>query len=770
MSEMARRGMSDKARRTASGIARRGFLISAGVLGGGLLVGAGATAYGLRRIDGYKLPVDGGRASFGAWLRMASDGVFEVMVPHQEMGQGIHTLAMLLAAEELRVPLTAMRAVAAPDAAIFANPVMLLDGLPMDPHSGGLLRGTTLWTLDKLLRLLGVQGTGGSSSTRNIETAIRQCAIVALDMLRRAAAEEFGVNVDQITAQNGILSASNGRAARYGDLAAAAGKLSPNAVDVPALVPGRLVGRPAARADAKPKTIGAARFGIDTRLDGQLYAAIRHAPRLGGRPQTAQLGTAVAGVRHIVTGTDYVAVIATSFAAALAGLDGAQIVWDDRAASRVSTSDVIAGYRGALDQGAGYKQRWVIEHDGDPADGIGRKISGRYYAPFLAHTTMEPINATALVTSAGVTVWAGHQSLSLAKFIAARAAGVEPDAVEVHTPYLGGGFGRRADLHYIRKAVEIASIVRGVPVQTIWTRPEDLRDDVYRPAAMADVSATLGEDGMPTSLSYRIAVPSVTDQFTARAMPAAKGGLLADRSVVDGAVFSFYELPNRRIEHFAVDLGIPVGFWRSVGHSLGGFFFETFIDELAVAAGVAPMVFRARLLSAAPGVAADRAEALLQRLATWDIANRLPAVPHGTLIGRGVALSECFHSFVAQIAEVEVTGSDIRVRRVHAVVDCGCAIDPNNTVAQIRSGINYGLSAALFGRIDFDNGAVVQSNFHDYPALTLDTAPEISVEIVNSNAPIGGVGEIGTPGIAPAVGNAIFAATGKRLRSLPFAL
>ncbi len=751
-------------------LARRAFLISASVLGGGLLVGAGATAIGLQRIAAFEVPLDGGRAGFGAWLRVAADGVFEVMVPHQEMGQGIHTLAMMVAAEVLHLPLSAVRAVAAPDAAFFANPVMLLDGLPMDFHDDGLLHGATVWTLDKLLRLLGLQGTGGSSSTRNIEPAIRRCAAVALDMLRRAAAAEFGVDEAQVSAQNGVMTASNGRAARYGELAAAAGLLRPRNVDLPPLTAGRLIGRAVTRPDARPKATGVARFGIDTRLDGQLYAAIRHAPRLGGRPQTARLGPTVLGVRQIVSGADYVAVIATTFAAALAGLDGAEIVWDDRAASNLSTGDVEAAYRAALDQGPTYARRWVIEQAGASARVGGRAVTARYKAPFLAHTTMEPINATALVERAQVTVWAGHQSLSLAKLIAARAAGVAPEAVEVRTPYLGGGFGRRADLHYIRKAVEIAMAVRGTPVQTIWTRAEDLRDDVYRPAAMADVSATLGDDGMPTSLTYRIAVPSVTDQFTARAMPAAKGGLLADRSAVDGAVFSPYQLANRSIEHFSVDLGIPVGFWRSVGHSLGGFFFETFIDELAYAAGVAPLVFRARLLAAAPSATSDRAEVLLQRLASWDMANRLPIVAAGSVIGRGVALSECFHSLVAQIAEVEVTGSAIRVRRVHAVVDCGCAIDPANTIAQVRGGIHYGLSAALYGRIDFENGAIVQSNFHDYRALTLADAPEISVELVNSNAPIGGVGEIGTPGIAPAVGNAIFAATGQRRRSLPFTL
>ena len=256
-----------------------------------------------------------------------------------------------------------------------------------------------------------------------------------------------------------------------------------------------------------------------------------------------------------------------------------------------------------------------------------------------------------------------------------------------------------------------------------------------------------------------------------RIFPAAKGGLLADRSTVDGAVFPFYGLPHRSIENFAVDLGIPVGFWRSVGYSLNNFFFETFIDELAAAAGVKPIDYRARLLAAAKGTeASKRTGAILTRLARFDVDNPLGTGTTGTRAGRGVALSECFHSFVGQLADVEITGNQVRVKRVLAVVDCGMAIDPPNVAAQVRSAINFGLSAALYGKVDIDKGKIVQENFDTYPVLTLDDAPEIVVEIANSGSHIGGVGEIGTPGIAPAVGNAIFAATGKRLRSLPFSL
>jgi isoquinoline 1-oxidoreductase beta subunit len=752
-------------------IARRTFLIAAGVVGGGLLVGAGTVIARLSSIDGYKLPADDGEASLGAWLKFARDGKIEVAVPHQEMGQGIYALAVLLAAEVLRLPIEAVRAVPAPVHARFANPVVLLDGLPFDGHNDGLFQGASVWTFDKILRALGISATGGSTSTRNIAEPIRACAASALDMLMRAAAEKFGVAASQLKIADGHISIPDGKSATYAELADAAAKLPPKTIALPLLSAGTYVGKGIARADAAAKTNGSARYGIDTREPGQLYAAIRHSPRLGGVLQKATLREGLPGVRGLVEGKDYVAVVASSYSKAVAGLEQADVVWNDAKALSVSTKDVFAAYRAALDKGASYQPRWVLDKAGDAASSTGRTVAATYDAPFLAHATMEPMNATAVVTDKGVKVWAGHQSGYLAQLRAAGVAGVSADAVEIVTPYLGGGFGRRADLDYIAKAVEIARKFNGTPVQTIWSRAEDMRDDFYRPAAMADVSATLDANGLPSSLLYRIAVPSVNDQFVKRALPAAMGGVLPDRSTVDGAIFSFYGLRNRSIENFTVDLGIPVGFWRSVGHSLNNFFFETFIDELSVEAGSKPIDYRAQLLKAANGTeAAKRASAVLTRLSRFDAATQLRPGKPGAKAGRGVALSECFHSFIGQLADVEVDGRDIRVKRVLAVVDCGLAIDPPNVAAQIRSAIIYGLSAALYGKVDFDNGRVVPENFDTYPVLTLDDAPEIVVEIANSGADIGGIGEIGTPGIAPAVGNAIFAATGRRLRSLPFDL
>jgi len=755
----------------AGRIARRSFLVGAAVVGGGLVVGIGAMFARLHGIDGYKLPAGEGEASLGAWLKFARDGMVEVAVPHQEMGQGIYALAVLLAAEGLRLPVEAIRAVQAPVDPYFANPTMLLDGLPFDEHTGGAAQSMASWTVDKVVRAVGISATGGSTSTRHIVKPIRACAASALDMLTRAAAERFGVAVGDLGIADGRISGSNGKSASYAELADAAARLAPRTIALPPLAAARYVGKGIARPDVRAKTDGTATYGIDARQSGQLYAAIRHSPRLGGLLHQATLPEGLSGVRGLIEGADYFAVVATGYAKAAAALGRVEAVWDDSKALSISTKDVFAAYRAALDQGTGFKPRWVIDSPGDAAAATGRKFERTYQAPFLAHAAMEPINATALVSDSGVKIWAGHQSGYLVKLLAGRAANIASDAVEIETPYLGGAFGRRADLGYIVKAVEIARKFRGTPVQTIWSRAEDIRDDVYRPAAMADVSATLDSAGLPTGLTYRVAVPAVTDQFVSRIFPAAKGGLLADRTTVDGVVFPFYGLPHRSIENFTVDLGVPVGFWRSVGYSLNNFFFETFIDELAVAVGVKPIAYRARLLAAANGTeASKRAGALLTRLARFDAENPLGTGEAGARTGRGVALSECFHSFVGQLSDVEITGAQIRVKRVFAVVDCGMAIDPPNVERQIRSAIVYGLSAALFGKIDIENGRVMAENFDTYPVLTLDDAPEITVEIADSGAALGGVGEIGTPGIAPAVGNAIFAATGQRLRTLPFSL
>lgn len=751
----------------AGRIARRSFLVAAGVIGGGLLVGAGAVAVRLHRIDAFRLPAGAGETSFGAWLKLGTDGRVEVAVPHQDMGQGIYALATLIVASELGLAPEKVRPIPAPINARFANPVMLMDGLPLE--GDGVLTRAASWTFEKILRAVGVQATGGSTSTRNIAEPLRAAAAAMRDMLARAAAARFAAPVERIRFVDGVALAPDGKRATFAELADAAAKLPPREIPLGPLAPDGLIGKGAPRGDVPAKARGQAAYAIDVREKGQLYAAIRHAPRLGARLKSARSPVATPGVRGLVEGADYVAVVAESTAVALAEIDNLQLAWDEKPALAISTRDVFAAYRAALDQGAGYRGRWVVESRGDLRNAAGAQVAATYSAPFLAHVTMEPINATALVTDIGAKVWAGTQSPQLAQMIAARAAGVDADSVEIVTPFLGGGFGRRVDVGFVGKAVEIAKKFKGVPVQTIWSRAQDMRDDVYRPAALADLSATLDANGLPATLAYRVAAPSIVDQFVARLMPRATGGLMADRTALDGALRSFYGVPNVSLEHFAVDAVVPVGFWRSVGFSLNCFFLESFVDELAHAAKAKPLDYRTRLLAVSDNTrAARRAWRVLELMARFDAAEPLAPPREGGRVGRGFALTEPFHSFVGMVADVEVVGADIRVRRVHAVVDCGLAIDPPNVIAQVRGGINFGLSAALFGEIEFENGAIRQRNFDSYPLVTLANAPRISVDIASSGADIGGVGEIGAPAIAPAVANAIFAATGERLRSMPF--
>ena len=754
--------------------ARRAFLVGAGVAGGGLLVGAGAIAARLRAIDDYVPPARPDGENFGAWLSVMRDGTVEVVVPHQDMGQGIYALAVLLAADGLKLPPEQVRAVAAPIAPRYANPVMLLDGLPLDPEDDGPVRGATLWTFDKILRAIGVQGTGGSTSTRNIAAPIRTAAATTLDLLTRAAVDLWKVPAGTLKIESGRIFAGDGRSASYGELARAAAKLNPRDIALPSwgVTNALYIGKGIPRPDVPPKTMGRAAYGIDQRQPGQLYAAIRHAPRLGGKLASATLPDGLPGVRGLVQGPDWIAVVAESFAPALAALDRVEAKWDESAGLTLYTADVFAAYRVALDKGKAHKPRWIVDSAGSPgkSPADATVVAATYQAPFLAHLAMEPINATALVTTTSCDVWAGHQSPSLVQTLAARAADLPDDKITVHTPWLGGGFGRRADLGYITKAVEIAKHFKGTPVQTIWTRAEDIRDDVFRPAAMADISAALDSGGLPATFNYRIAVPSITDQYVGRLFPLAKGGLLADKTTVDGAVYPLYALPNRSIENVAVDLGVPVGFWRSVGYSINCFFVESFVDEMALAAGLRPLDFRARLLGLAQSENAKRAAKLLTRLARWDAATPLAEGNGNRKTGRGFAVTEAFHSLLGHAADVEIDGTDIRVTHVFVVVDCGVAVDPPNVVAQVRGAVHFGLSAALFGNVEIANGEIVPKNFDTAPVLTLANAPPVEVEIVNSGAALGGVGEIGTPGIAPAVGNAIFAATGQRLRTLPFAL
>ena len=757
---------------------RRVFLIGASVVGGGLAVGAGFIANKLSNDRAFKLPAADGAYSFGAWLTIDKNGKVTVAVPNQEMGQGIMTTIPMLVAEELDADPAQVSAVQAPVAAIYANPTMMLDGLPLRPDDHGMVANSVRWTLDKLLRALGVQATGGSTSTRNAWVSAREAGAAARLQLLTVAAARWNVAVTTLTVERGIVRDGKGKSASFAELVTDAAKLPLQAA--PALKDAskfELIGTGMARTDVPAKTDGSAQFGIDVRLPGMKYAAIKHAPQFGGSVATAELSAKPSGVLALVNGGHFVAVIADNYWLAKTTLDGAKIQWQPGPNANVSSASIFASYGAALDGKSEHALVREYETRGDgavPLASASKRIKAEYRVPFQAHATMEPLNCTVQIKDGACEVWVGNQAPTLVKWLAAGKAGVPSDKTTVHTPYLGGGFGRRAEADFIREAVEITKSANGAPVKTIWSREEDMQHDVYRPAVLSRFEAGLNDKGELVAWKNEIAGPSVMRQFTARIDPMYAGNM-PDKTNAEGATFLPYDLPNLLVKHAQVEIPVPVGFWRSVGHSFNAFFVECFVDECAAAAGANPLQFRRQLLAGPRSGARAGDDAMAKRiLKVLDVLAEssgwaTPMKPvAGKRVGRGIAIAESFHSIVAQVAEVEVAASgEIRCTRVVAVVDCGTVVDPVIAKAQVASAVHFGLSAALYGSIDIEGGRVKQGNFSDFPVVTFATAPRVDVSFVNSGAALGGIGEVGTPPIAPAVANAVFAATGKRIRHLP---
>ncbi len=751
---------------------RRLVLIGAAVIGGGLAVGVGWVERRLGQVRAYRLPESDGERAFGAWLTIDRQGIVHVAVPHQEMGQGVFGTIPMIVAEELDCDPANVRARPAPLAAVYANPVVVIDGLPLPVDGRGPIARTTRWTADHLLRAAGIQITGGSTSMRNVFVPARQAGASARAMLVAAAASRLGVPASALSVDAGrIRHVDSGRVVGFGELVDAAAAIEPPEAPMKSSKDFRLLGKPQPRPDVPSKVDGRAQFAIDLRLDDMLHAAIQHGPSIGATLVKAELAPPLPGVVALVTDEAFVAVIAESHWQAKMALAQVRAEWDERAGASISTEAVFRAFAQAIDRGDGYE----FESDGDADRLLARddaRLAAEYRVPFLAHATMEPMNCTVRLSSGGCEVWVGNQLPTIVRWAAAKAAGIDVDRVQVHTPMLGGGFGRRLEVDTVREAVRIArKAPAGRAVQTIWSREEDIRCDVFRPAVLARMAASVDAEGRIRAWRHSMAGPSVSRQYLGRLHPGAVTDL-PDRTCAEGAIDLPYEFGARRIVHARVDAGVPVGYWRSVGHSYNAFFVESFIDECAARAKQDPYRFRRRLL-------ADRRESPLARrclavldavagAANWGVAL---APRGGVRTGRGLALAVSFRSIVAQIAEVEVSAKGrIRVTRVTAAVDCGFAIDPAIVRAQVSGAILFGLTAALHGRIDIEAGRVRQSNFHDYPLIGLAEAPSIQVEIVPSEGELGGIGEVGTPGVAPAVANAVFAATGTRLRELPLKL
>ncbi len=744
---------------------RRSFLITAGVLGGGgLLVG-----YGLqppkdrKRIGtGQEWPVKDGAVALNGWVQIHTNGEVHIAIPRAEMGQGVHTSLAMLLADELDADWARVRPVSAPVAPIYANAALLLNVVPvgMDDESrtARFVRGAA----QALGYGLGLQVTGGSSSVRDAWGPMRLAGAAARNLLLQAAAARWSAPLAELRTEAGVVRWGT-QSLAFADLATAAALLKP-ADELTLKTPEqwRFIGQSVPRVDLPAKVNGSAGFGIDVQLPGLLHAAIRQTPVVGG--ELTQWDTAALRQRRGVVDAFSLnqraaVVVADRWWRAEAALKAHPPSFWDGPKAGMNTADMRATLQRALDQRSGTPFRNVGDAPAVLAE-APKVLKAEYEVPFLSHAQLEPLNCTAQVKDGQVTVWCPTQVASLARWKAAQVAGVSMDAVTLHVPYLGGGFGRRLETDVIEQAVAIALRTQGRPVKLLWSREEDFTHGVYRPMGISRFEAALGPEGLPLAWFNQVAGPSLGFDTTDRLLPGMAADV-PDKNHIEGAFDLPYAIPNLQVRQLRVPLGLPVGSWRSVGHSLNAFFTECFLDELAHAASQDPLRYREALLKDAP-----RHLAVL-RLAAEKAGWGTP-LPAGR--ARGIALHESFGSICAQVAEVSVEGGRPRVHRVVCALDCGTVVHPNTVAAQMEGSIVFGLTAALYGEITVEDGAVQQRNYPQQPLLTLAESPQIDVHTVPSTRPPGGVGEPGTPPIAPALCNALFALTGQRVRRLPVRL
>lgn len=659
-----------------------------------------------------------------AFVKVGTDGSVTVVCGYSEMGQGVLTAVPQLVAEELDVEWSKVRVEQAPAGEAYFNPAF------------------------------GIQGTGGSTTVRASYMPLREAGARARAMLVAAAAQQWGVSPEECRTEAGYVHRDGSRSRlSYGALAEAAALLPvPETVTLKDPKDFRIIGKAAPRLDVPDKVTGKSGFGIDVQVPGLLVGVVARSPVFGGKPvrwdEAAAL--AVPGVRHVVSIGSGVAVIGDGYWAARQGRDALAVEWDNGPNAGQSSARISAQLA-ALVRRPGIQVR---REGAGAATQPGTTVEAVYEVPYLAHACMEPMNATAHVEAGQVTVWAPIQFQAAAgnafgggaREIAARIGGVAPEQVTIHTTMLGGGFGRRFFLDFVGEALECSKAV-SAPVKVIWTREDDVQHDFYRPAAMAWFRGTVA-DGAPVSWVNRVACPAI--------LPAPAGRV--DDSSVEGLANFPYAIPNVLVEAHNPQLGVPTGFWRSVGSSQNAFFSECFVDELAQAAGQDPFEFRRGLLDNAPRH--KRVLELAAEKAGWGT-----TLPAGR--ARGIAVAESFGSYVAQVAEVSRENGVPRVHRVVVAIDCGPIVNPDIIAAQMESGIIYGLTAALYGQVTIEGGRAVEGNFDTYRLMRHEEAPVVEVHIVPSTDTQGGVGEPGTPPIAPAVVNALAVLTGERIRKLP---
>lgn len=707
-------------------VGRREFIRIGAAVGGGLLVSLYA-------------PLPGGASEAGAadekdfplnaFVRIGTDETVTVIAAHSEMGQGVYTSLPMLLNEELEADWSRIRVESAPVDKVYNHPVF------------------------------GMQMTGGSTTSPAEWERYRKMGAMARTMLMQAAAKQWNVDVSSCHAEKGVvIHAASGRRATYGSLANAAARLTPPA-DVP-LKPAKsftLIGKPTRRLDTPSKTNGSAQFGLDVSVPGMLTAVVLRPPVFGGKVTKLDATEAlkVPGVKAVEQVPSGIAVIAQGFWPAKLGRDKLVVIWDPGANAGLSTEQMLADFR-ELAKNPGN----IARKTGDPAGALksaAKTITAEYDVPYLAHAMMEPLNCVVDLKADSCEIWTGTQFQTVDRASAAKVAGLPPEKVQIHTTLLGGGFGRRANpaSDFVVEAVQVAKVAKA-PVKVVWTREDDLRGGWYRPMWHDRFEAGLDSSGNPVAWTHTIVGQSIMQGTLFEGMMIKDG---VDGTSVEGAADLIYGVPNLQVDLHSPKIGVPVQWWRSVGHSHTGFSVEAFLDEVAHAGGKDPYELRRALLANQPRMLAVLDLAAHQ--ANWGA--KLPAG-----VGRGIAAHFSFDSYVAQVIEASVEkGGVVRVHRVVCAVDCGQTINPDTVIAQMEGGIIFGLTAALKNEITLKDGKVVQSNFHDYQMLRIYEAPKIEVYIVPSSANPTGVGEPGVPPVAPALVNALFAATGKRIRRLP---